>query len=196
MKSFLKKYLPIPEQFIDDFDAIIRERYNGNNQIIIDFDVAAKWIGKKSKLEQILLDEFEKNYDYIQEDVSNNHKLGCITRKKLLITPNCFRTLCTMSQTLRSRRIRAHFIAMEKLIRTYYQIKNNEMKEELIKLRMNQKRKTKNDNKYIIFLVRDDTYERKNRLNQEHTHINKLDYSNELANTHTTNNPHDVFKGE
>ena len=52
-----------------------------------------------------------------------------------MITPNCFKGLCTISHTEEGRKVRKYFIEIEKLTRKYYEnIRENTYKEiELLK---------------------------------------------------------------
>ena len=89
MNIFLKKYLIIPEKFINDFNVITKGDYS-ENHIVIDFDTIANWLGtKKSHLKEVLVKNFEKKYDYTEEQKKYS-KCGA-KFIQISITPNCFK---------------------------------------------------------------------------------------------------------
>jgi phage anti-repressor protein len=61
--------------------------------------------------------------------------------KKMLITPNCLKELCMISQTKKAKEVRKYFIEMEKLVKRYAEMIKDEMYKKIGLLETNQKSK-------------------------------------------------------
>lgn len=153
MEDFLKKFSTIPQKFITDFYVIAKEQYN-ENEIIIDFDIVAEWLEtQKGHLKNVLIKNFEKNYDYIEKRTTKQHSHGGAKFIEILITPNCFKELCMVSQTAKAKEVRKYFIEMEKLIRRYHETIQEKMHKEIGLLKVNQKPKS-NIKGGVLYILR------------------------------------------
>jgi phage anti-repressor protein/predicted GIY-YIG superfamily endonuclease len=144
MEQFIQKFSTLPRKFIKDFFVIAKETYD-DNQIIIDFDIVRKWLNvQKGHLKDILVNKFEEDYDYSIEKKQKKQKnsTGKTTYNLILITPNCFKELCMISQTPKAKEVRKYFIEMEKLIKRYHEKIQEEIYKEIGLLKKNQKPKT------------------------------------------------------
>ena len=161
MEQFLKKFSNLPIEFIKDFFIIAKEDYF-DNEIIIDFDIVVKWLDtRKDNLKKILIDNFENKYDYIitkkEKDIISYR--GKTQYDEILITPDCFKELCMISQVNKAKEVRKYFLVLEKLIKKY----NNDIKDKLYNeiglLKNNQKPKLdiKGGVIYIIKALNSDT---------------------------------------
>ena len=115
MESFIKQFSNIPDNFINDFFIIVKEEYF-DNEIIIDFEIVIKWLKvRKDSLKKILVDNFEENYDYTIEKKKKKqiNSRGATIYEYILITPNCFKELCIISQTSKAKIIRKNCIKLE-----------------------------------------------------------------------------------
>ena len=117
----MNKFLTIPKKFITDFFIISKESYD-DASIIIDFDKICLWMDiRKDHLKDILIDNFEENYDYTIEKVRKTLPRGNATvYHDIKVTPNCFKELCMISQSPKAKEVRKYFIEMERLIKRYY----------------------------------------------------------------------------
>jgi phage anti-repressor protein len=142
MNDFLKKYSNIPMNFINDFFNIAKEEYN-DHDIIIDFNIIVKWLDvRHDNLKRLLINKFEDKYDYIIEKVNKTKEKGGGTFEYIIkITPDCFKELCMISQTVRAKEVRKYFLTMEKLIRRYNSEIDYQTKKENNLLKNNQKPK-------------------------------------------------------
>lgn len=114
MEHFLKQFSTLPHNFITDFYVIAKEEYT-DNEIIINFDLVCKWLGVlKENLKRVLLNNFELNFDYSLKTIRKQHKdtKRTSTYDKILITPNCMKELCMISQTAKAKDVRKYFIEM------------------------------------------------------------------------------------
>jgi phage anti-repressor protein len=121
MEDFLYKFSTLPKDFIKDFFIVAKEEYE-DNEIIIDFEIVCKWLKVfKENLKKILLKNFEELYDYTIEKKQKKqiNSTGKTTYYEILITPNCFKEICMISQTDKAKEVRKYFIEMEKLIKKY-----------------------------------------------------------------------------
>ena len=131
MENFLKQYSIIPEEFINDFFTIAKENYI-DNEIIINFNNVCKWLNVlKENLKKILIKNFEEMFDYTitKKTIKHKNSSGASVSEEILITPNCFKELCMISQTKKAKEVRKYFIELEKLIKRYFEtIKENMLK--------------------------------------------------------------------
>lgn len=143
MENFLKQFSILPSKFIDDFFIIAKEEYDDSDRII-DFDLVCKWLDvRKDHLKKILIDNFEKEYDYtiIKKQKKQLNGVGLTTYHDIRITPNCFKEICMISSTSKAKEVRKYFIEMERLIKTYYKSITEDMNKQIGILTTNQKPK-------------------------------------------------------
>jgi len=143
MDKFIKKFSNLPKDFVDDFYVIAKEEYT-DNELIINFDLVYSWLEtRKDHLKKVLVENFEENYDYVIKinKVKQSSGNGMTTRHDILLTPNCFKELCMISQTSRAKEVRKYFIEMEKLVKRYYRTIKEEMYKQIGILENNQKPK-------------------------------------------------------
>lgn len=139
MEEFLKKFSTIPHKFITDFFIIAKEEYN-DSEPIINLDTIALWLDvRKDNIKEVLIKNFEKDYDYTEEVTSKKHSTGGYKYHNVILTPNCFKELCMISQTKKAKEVRKYFIHMEILIKRYYQTIKEQMYKEIGILKINQK---------------------------------------------------------
>lgn len=154
MEEFLIKYSSAPKEFIWDFFDIAKEKYD-DNDIIIRFDIVAKWLEvNKSNLKRNLVADFTEGIDYTIEKrkIPHKGKSGATTVEIIKITPDCFKHLCMMSQTKKAKEVRIYFLNMEKLVRQYHQEIQDKMKKEFELVKQNQKPKNRKAKKGKIYV--------------------------------------------
>jgi phage anti-repressor protein len=143
MEHFLKKYSSVPNGFITDFFDIAKEEYNDNDHKI-DFNIVIKWLlVRKDQLKRLLVSNFENEYDYIINKVKimnrNNHGANYV--ENIMLTPNCFKELCMLSQTAKAKEVRKYFLEVERLIKKYHEDIRTNLLKEIGLLKINQKPK-------------------------------------------------------
>ena len=154
MEKFLKQFSTIPPEFITDFFIIAKEIYL-DNEIIIDFENVSKWLNiRKDSLKVVLIKHFEEKFDYTIEKNIKKQKngRGANIFDKILITPNCLKELCMISQTHKAKEVRKYFIEMEKLIKRYFETIKEEVYKKVGILEKNQKPKVNIDCGIIYIL--------------------------------------------
>jgi phage anti-repressor protein len=187
MESFIKQFSKVPHDFITDFFIIAKEEYS-DNEIIIDFNIVAKWLNvNKNDIKKVLVKNFEENFDYTIEKKKKKqiNSRGATIYELILITPNCFKELCMISQTSKAKEVRKYFIELEKLIKRYFEIIKAEMYKKIGILEINQKPKTKIKGGVIYILK---------ALNSDIT-LYKLGKTKDLRNrlnTYNSGNANDV----
>lgn len=148
MEHFLKTF---PNDFIRDFFGIVKETYN-DNELTIDFDVVIKWLDvRKDNIKRLLSINFEKKKDFKIQKVLNGTN-GAYSVEKIFITPDCFKGLCMLSQTPKAKDIRQYYLTVEKLIKKYYQIIQDNLYKQIGLLKYNQKPKI-NKQGGIIYIL-------------------------------------------
>jgi phage anti-repressor protein len=187
METFLKQFSIIPQDFINDFFIIAKEDYL-DNEIIIDFNIVSKWLSvRKDNLKTILINNFEEKFDYKIKinKIKHINSTGASKYEEILITPNCFKELCMISQTKKAKEVRKYFIEMEKLIKRYFETIKEEMYKKIGLLENNQKPKI-NILGGVVYILR--------ALNTDAT-LYKLGKSEDLKKrlqTYNTGNANDI----
>lgn len=154
MENFLKRYSKVPNGFINDFFSISKESYN-DKEFAIDFDIVVKWLKiRKDSLKRTLIKYFEKNYDYKIINIKKKNKnRGANYFELILLTPDCFKELCMISQTKKAKEVRKYYLTLEKLIRQYNQEIQDKLNNKIGLLKTNQKPKI-NTKGGVIYILR------------------------------------------
>jgi phage anti-repressor protein len=160
MKAFLKQFSSIPPEFTNDFYVIAKEEYS-NNQLIINLEIITKWLNsRKGDIKNILIKNFEIDYDYIIKKIRIKHKNsnGASIKENILVTPDCFKEICMISQTPKAKQVRKYFIELEKLIKRYFETIKENLYKKIGLLETNQKPKisVKGGVIYIIIALNSD----------------------------------------
>jgi len=145
----------IPKDFAKDFMIIAKEEYL-DNEIIINLEIISKWLkSRKSDIKKILIKNFEEKFDYTIEKIKEPHDngIGASIKEKILVTPNCFKELCMISQTEKAKQVRKYFINLEKLVKRYYETIKESLYKKIGLLETNQKPKI-NIISGVIYIIR------------------------------------------
>lgn len=144
MQSFLKKFSIVPNKFIDDFFSMTPEEY-ADKEFNVDFDKIVIWLNvRKDHLKRLLVAKFRENVDYTitTVKVKNNGGNGTHYVEDIKLTPDCFKELCMMSQTKKAKEVRFYYLAIEKLIKKYYNYIQEKLYQKINLLENNQKPKS------------------------------------------------------
>ena len=117
-KVFLKKYSPIGEAFIDDFFSL----YSVNSRpgdFVVNLDTIATWLrAKKGSLKRTLVSTYTLDVDYsLSLPTETKRHKGRL--EVILLTTDCFKTLCMQSKTPKAAEVRAYFVAVENTLFKY-----------------------------------------------------------------------------
>ena len=143
MEDFILQRSMISKKFLHDFFNITGERYR-DNVISIKFDIIVKWLEvQKHHLKRLLVNNFKKDIDYTEEKVKvmNKNNRGSNYVSKILVTPDCFKDICMISQTAKAKDVRFYYKTVEKLLMDYYEDIENNLRKELGLIKNNQKPK-------------------------------------------------------
>ena len=181
------QFSTIPHKFVKDFFIIAKEEYT-DNEIIINFEIICEWLNvNKSDLKKILVNNFEENFDYIIEKKKKKqlNSNGANIYEEILITPNCFKEICMISQSQNAKQVRKYFLAMEKLIKIYFINIKEEMYKKIGILENNQKPKV-NISGGVIYILK--------ALNTDVTlyKLGKTSNLKDRLNTYNTGNANDI----
>jgi len=147
MEEFILQRSMISKKFLHDFFNITGEKYR-DNVISINFNVIVKWLEvEKKNLKRILIANFKKDIDYTEEKikVKNTNGKGANYVAKIMVTPDCFKDICMLSQTAKAKEVRMYYRTVEKILMDYYEDIQQQLQKELGLLKNNQK--LKNDPK-------------------------------------------------
>lgn len=143
MEDFLKKFSDVPSGFIEDFFELSKESYE-DDDFAIDLHIVAEWLHvTKGNLKRLLVQHFEKDYDYIINQIKRKNIAGKGANyvEIIFITPDCFKELCMLSQTAKAKEVRKYYLSIEKLIRRYHQSIQDKLYKQLGILKTNQRPK-------------------------------------------------------
>lgn len=82
----------------------------------------AKWLGIiKGNIKATLLESYTKNIDYIllMPDQKQKHGSGGHNKETILLTEDCFKSMCMRSNSIKAEKVRYYYITLEKLVKNY-----------------------------------------------------------------------------
>lgn len=186
MEQFIKKHTILPEKFVEDFFFITNKAYD-DTKISINFDLVAKWLTtRKSDLKELLVKHFEEDFDYTEQKLTKKDGKKSNNYIEIKITPACFKELCMISQTSKAKEVRKYFLELEKIVRKYYEMIQEQLNKELGLLKNNQKPKLKKKKGGVVYVIE--------AMNATTT-LYKLGKSGDIAkrlNTYNTGNANDI----
>jgi phage anti-repressor protein len=153
LRSFLKKFSTLNNDFIDDFYNIYDPDKNIINDYPISIDTISKWLNsKKGKLKETLINTYTKNIDY-KITKEKEGKISKSNKEIINLTPECFKRLCLLSRTTKAEEVRTYFIELEKLISNYKNYIIEGLKKTISILENNQKEIPPNI-KGVVYVLR------------------------------------------
>ena len=141
LEDFIVKRSNIPKKFLQDFFNLGGDSY-GDAYKNINFDDIVKWLDvQKNHLKRLLTNNFVIIDDYTEEKILvKNKKRGANYVSKIMLTPDCFKELCMLSQTEKAKGIRKYYIVAEGLLRDHFEQIINELNKELGLIKNNLKK--------------------------------------------------------
>jgi phage anti-repressor protein/predicted GIY-YIG superfamily endonuclease len=161
LQSFLKRFSPIPNAFIDDLFTLYGTSTSQADHVI-DLDAISKWLTiKKSNLMATLKQSYKDGIDY----VINRHYIekgkgrtkGGHNKMQVLLTPDCFKRLSMRSKGKKAEEVRTYFIQIESLVLKYKDHMMAGMIQEIKRLERNQsgtKTNSSSKRKGYIYVIR------------------------------------------
>jgi phage anti-repressor protein len=111
--AFLKKYTPVSSSFIDEFLSMYTVRSRPTD-FVVDLDVAAKWLSaRKDNLKKTLTASYSRGRDYEVSETEESKLKNKGRLRRVMMTADCFKTLCMQSRTRKAAEVRAYFLAVE-----------------------------------------------------------------------------------
>jgi phage anti-repressor protein len=141
LEDFIVKRSNIPKEFLNDFFNLGGNSY-GDTYKNINFDNIVKWLDvQKNHLKRLLKDNFKVMDDYTEEKILvKNKKRGANYVSKIMLTPDCFKELCMLSQSDKAKGVRKYYIVAEGLLRDHFEQIINELNKELGLIKTNIKK--------------------------------------------------------
>jgi len=139
-KDFLKEHYDFKydEEFLDEFFGIAPE--NNNDEFFINLETVAKWTKiRKDNIKRVLKQEFVQDEDYIIE--YKQLSKGGSEYETILLSSDCFKELCMILRSDKSKQVRKYYIKVERLLKLYHNEINQNLKEKINKLLVNQRPK-------------------------------------------------------
>jgi phage anti-repressor protein len=132
LEDFIIKRSNISKDFLRDFFNLGGDTY-GDTYKKINFDDVVKWLGVvKNNLKRLLKDNFNIMDDYTEEKILvKNNKRGANYVSKIMLTPDCFKELCMLSQSAKAKGVRKYYITVEGLLRDHFEQIINDLNKEL-----------------------------------------------------------------
>ena len=130
LSEYLKKFSSINSKFIDEFFSLYDE-HTDNKDFVINFDVSAKWLNiSKELLKKTLIESYSKNIDYKISLSKITSASDGRQSDTFYLTPDCFKKLCILINSSKSKKIHSYYIQLEKHIKQYKDnMKNIKMKD-------------------------------------------------------------------
>lgn len=155
--TFLKKYSPLPNAFVDDLFSLY-DPSTTQTDPVVDLDAVAKWLQiRKGNLAATLSKSYRKDIDYVTNKIKNPHilsKYGGNTYKQVLLTPDCFKRVCMRSRGAKAEQLRTYFIELEALVFKYRDQMVAGMEAEIERLNKNNRPRDPGDTAGYIYVIR------------------------------------------
>jgi phage anti-repressor protein len=141
LEDFIVKRSNIPKTFLTDFFNLGGDTY-GDTYKNIDFDDIVKWLNiTKNNLKRLLISNFKIMDDYTEEKILvKNKNRGANYVSKIMLTPDCFKELCMLSQSEKAKGVRKYYIIAEGLVRDHFEEIITKLNEELGLIKKNIKK--------------------------------------------------------
>jgi phage anti-repressor protein len=115
--AYVKRLTSVPERFVDELFKFYDTHTTQKDHVILLEDVT-RWLGTQKRiLQRTLKRSYIQGVDYIAKKAPNpNRKQGARGANNYaitLITPDCFKRLCMLSQTKKGDMVRTYFIDVE-----------------------------------------------------------------------------------
>ncbi len=155
-RDFLIKYTTINNNFIEDFQNIIKEDYfEKYYDFLIDGEILRKWlkIENKRTFYNTIKNSYKINIDYKIEKIKKSIGSGGHNREVITLTPEASKKICLMTKSNIGNDVRQYFIDIELAL---YKFKNHiieSLNNKIKQLENNQKPKI-NSSKGIIYVFR------------------------------------------
>ena len=110
LEDFIVKRSNIPKDFLTDFFNLGGDTY-GDTYKNIDFDDVVKWFDVyKNHLKRLLVANFKIMDDYTEKKILvKNKNRGANYISKIMLTPDCFKELCMLSQSEKAKGVRKYY---------------------------------------------------------------------------------------
>jgi phage anti-repressor protein len=119
-KDFLKRYTSVNNKFIDEYFYFSDQSSYAEHKIE---STDVMWylnISDKDKFHELLRKQFRNNYDYVIERTTNVKK-NKVTSIKYLLSFECFKKVCMMSDTYIGEQYRDFYMKLEEFLDYYKQ---------------------------------------------------------------------------
>jgi len=131
-------YSTIPNKFVDDMLSFYDENTT-QTDFVIDIDRVAKWLDvERSSLIVALHGNYHVDVDYQMLPMPLTKKHGGQLKKRILLTPDCFKRICMRSRTSRGEEVRSYFLQLEALVMKYRARLVDSLRDDLARLERNQ----------------------------------------------------------
>lgn len=139
VSAFLKKYTPVSDSFIDEFLSMYTVQSRPTD-FVVDLDVAARWLSaRKDNMKKTLVASYTRGIDYDIGRSENDRGRGKGRLERIMMTADCFKTLCMQSRTKKAAEVRAYFLAVETALFRYREEITQSMAQRIGVLERNQR---------------------------------------------------------
>ena len=120
LTDFLKNSCSIDHSFIDMMFTNYHDKHN-ENDYRINLELIAKWLNvRKDDLKKLLVSNFIKNRDYIEQKESGKKGTGRNNLIHVLLTYNCCKRLLFISKSKKASTTQNYIFELEKLMIIYH----------------------------------------------------------------------------
>ena len=132
--KYLEKFTTIDVPFIEEF-LKISEGDGLHDPFNIDIEMMAKWLNmRKGHIKDTLIESYKEKIDYLLLPASRKQDEtthGGHNKEVILLSEDCFKSLCMRSNNKDAEKIRFYYITLEKLVKKYKNTLIEKLKKEL-----------------------------------------------------------------
>jgi phage anti-repressor protein len=140
---FLKRYTPVSDAFVDDFFALA-DPASSKKTFAVDAEAAARWLKmtKGNLMRALRRYGFAEGKDYsdtVERPAAHEKRPNRRPIHNILMTTECFKGVCMMLNTPKSKEVRGYFIAAEETLLRYREELEAGLRQRILELERNQR---------------------------------------------------------
>ena len=124
LDEFLVRYGGVTREVATQFSAMYMPSTSQQDPVIdLDLYVSLMVTQPRPNVLKLLRSSYIDGIDYVMQDIEipkNGRRHGGHLKKRVLLTPDCFKRLCMRSRTAAAETVRSYFLRMETLTRRYF----------------------------------------------------------------------------
>lgn len=122
LDEFLVRYGGVTREIATQFSVMYSPSTSQQDPVIdLDMYIALMVTQPRPNVLQLLRTSYVEGIDYVMREMpKTGRRHGGHLKKRVLLTPDCFKRLCMRSRTAAAETVRSYFLRMETLTRRYF----------------------------------------------------------------------------